>query len=55
MNSIKWKNTFRCIIQSHFKQSGKKGDGGKIGIIGGCVEFIGPPYYAGMTALRVVG
>lgn len=30
-----------------------KGSLGKIGIIGGCLEYTGAPYYAGMSAMRV--
>ena len=31
-----------------------KGQLGKIGIIGGCLEYTGAPYFAGMSAQRTV-
>merc|ERR1719198_1742453 len=30
-----------------------KGSSGRIGVLGGSVDFAGAPYYAGMAALRV--
>eukprot|EP00928_Gymnodinium_smaydae_P001462 TRINITY_DN10539_c1_g3_i1.p1 TRINITY_DN10539_c1_g3~~TRINITY_DN10539_c1_g3_i1.p1 ORF type:complete len:505 (+),score=67.68 TRINITY_DN10539_c1_g3_i1:53-1516(+) len=32
---------------------GHKGQAGRIGVLGGSVDFAGAPYYAGMSALRV--
>ena len=31
-----------------------KGQLGKIGVIGGCLEYTGAPFYAGISAMRVV-
>ena len=32
-----------------------KGQLGKIGIVGGCLEYTGAPFYAGISAQRTVG
>merc|ERR1712194_145893 len=32
---------------------GYKGQAGRIGVLGGSVDFAGAPFYAGMSALRV--
>ena len=29
-----------------------KGNNGKVGVLGGSIEYTGAPYYAGMAALR---
>lgn len=34
-------------------EESKKGQNGKIGVIGGSYEFSGPPYYSAMAALKV--
>lgn len=34
-------------------QSNTKGDAGKIGIIGGSIEYTGAPYFAAISALKV--
>lgn len=31
-----------------------KGQLGKIGVIGGCLEYTGAPFYAGISAMRAV-
>lgn len=33
-------------------QSRHKGQNGKIGVIGGCFEYTGAPYYAAITSLK---
>lgn len=33
---------------------GHKGEAGRIGIIGGSMEYTGAPYFAGISALKVI-
>ena len=35
------------------QEEAKKGQNGKIGVIGGSYEFSGPPYYSAMASLKV--
>lgn len=30
-----------------------KGQSGKVGVMGGCMEYTGAPYFAAMSAMRV--
>ena len=45
---------FSQLLPSYSKSQLKKGDSGKIGVIGGSFEFVGAPYFASMGALRAV-
>jgi ATP-dependent NAD(P)H-hydrate dehydratase len=36
------------------KSMKKKGDGGRVGIVGGSFEYTGAPYYTGISALKTV-
>lgn len=40
------------IPRSTIQQSLHKGQAGRIGVIGGCEEYTGAPYYAAMASLR---
>mmetsp|Transcript_50162 Transcript_50162/g.129107 ORF Transcript_50162/g.129107 Transcript_50162/m.129107 type:complete len:368 (-) Transcript_50162:122-1225(-) len=42
---------FRAAIP-HFSTTLKKGQAGRVAIVGGCEEYTGAPYFAGMSALR---
>lgn len=46
INDLKW-------ILPNLNYSSHKGDLGRIGVIGGCKEYTGGPYYAAMSALKV--
>ncbi|KAK2946462.1 putative ATP-dependent NAD(P)H-hydrate dehydratase [Blattamonas nauphoetae] len=35
--------------------SSKKGDGGRLAVIGGCIQYTGAPYFSAISALRVGG
>ena len=35
--------------------SGYKGSSGKIGVVGGCFEYTGAPFYAALSALKLDG
>ena len=34
-------------------RAGYKGQAGKVGVLGGCFEYTGAPFYAAMSALKV--
>ena len=42
---------FRATVPS--LESNHKGQHGRVGVVGGCVEYTGAPFYAAMSALRV--
>jgi len=44
---------FLAAIAPRLDGSGHKGQAGRIGVLGGSVDYAGAPYYAGMAALRV--
>jgi len=46
-------NDFLNRIAPPLDGRGHKGQAGRIGVLGGSVDFAGAPYYAGMAALRV--
>jgi ATP-dependent NAD(P)H-hydrate dehydratase len=37
------------------KEDNRKGDNGRIGVIGGSFEFSGAPYYSAISSLKVGG
>lgn len=45
---------FAQLLRTLMAPTSKKGDNGKVGIIGGSIEFVGPPYFSGMAAMRCV-
>lgn len=45
------KNIKACIPPLNL--SSHKGQAGRIGVIGGSLEYTGAPYFAGISALRV--
>ena len=47
-----WKIVKQVVPQLTYAQH--KGQLGKIGVIGGCREYTGAPFYAGIAAQRVV-
>jgi len=44
-------NIRKCV--PYLSTSLKKGDCGKIGVLGGCFEYTGAPYYAAISSLKV--
>lgn len=44
---------FLRLVAPPLDGSGHKGQAGRIGVLGGSVDFAGAPYYAGISALRV--
>lgn len=47
-------NTFRLLSKSILPDKvSKKGDAGKIGVIGGSDEYTGAPYFSAITSLKV--
>lgn len=48
-------NTFRLLSRTIVPELGgkMKGDSGKIGVIGGSIEYTGAPYFSAITALKV--
>lgn len=53
MNSVQMIKIARGIIPP-LTSSLHKGQLGKIGIIGGSLEYTGAPFYAGISAMRAV-
>ncbi|KAJ8717112.1 hypothetical protein PYW08_005511 [Mythimna loreyi] len=47
-------NTFRLLSKSIIPENGNKvkGDAGKIGVIGGSIEYTGAPYFSAITSLK---
>ena len=53
MNTSQILKLAREIVPS-LTSSLHKGQLGKIGVIGGCLEYTGAPFYAGISAMRAV-
>jgi len=45
---------FASLLPVFSNSNMKKGEGGKVGVIGGSFEFVGAPYFSSMAALRAV-
>lgn len=46
-------SSFLRLVAPSLDGRGHKGQAGRIGVLGGSVDFAGAPYYAGISALRV--
>ena len=56
-SSQRWESpgyeTLRLLVPELDSSRYHKGQAGKIGVVGGCSEYTGAPYFAAMSALRM--
>jgi len=45
---------FTSLLPKYSKGTLRKGESGKIGVVGGSFEFVGAPFFSGMSAMRSV-
>ena len=50
--------TLRSLVPTYARptrtsKQARKGQAGKVGVIGGCADYTGAPYYAAISALKL--
>ncbi len=53
-NMSYFNSKFASLLPIYSKGTLRKGESGKIGVVGGSFEFVGAPFFSGISAMRSV-